>query len=141
MATEACARCGRQVPDSQLLFSDVGRVCGSCEAELGEAEGASAARYALAVSGPLFAFGSFVTTFAMLVPVVGLIAAGLAPLLAILALVLGVRALLGAEEADGLERTGAVVGGALGALGGFVMLGLSGVSAVATVIALASRGF
>jgi hypothetical protein len=126
MATAACERCGKQVDDSKLLFSDVGRVCGTCELALGEAEGDANLRWTTAVAGPLMAFCAAVVLAAALFPVIGVIASGVAPFLSLLAMGLGVRAFFASGDADGVERTLLVVCGGLAVPAGAVLFGVSG---------------
>lgn len=140
MPTAACARCGRQVDEGKLLFSDVGRICGTCEAELGEEEDASSARWALAAGGPLMAFSALIALLAGFFPVIGVFTVGISPFLAILALVLGARAFLAAGEADGPERTVLVLCGALAVPGGAVVLALSLLTLVSMLLSLGGRG-
>lgn len=131
MAKVACARCGEQVAESALLFTDVGRVCGACELTLGEAEAASSQRWTTAIAGPLIAFTGGIAVCMTPVPVLGVAGALAAPFLALLSLLLGVHAFLAAGDADGPERT-------LLAVGGGVALLLGGLVLIASVVAVLS---
>lgn len=137
MATAPCERCGKRIEESKLLFSDAGRVCGSCELALADAEGEANVRWVTAVSGPLMAFSCAVVVGAAFFPLIGPLAALIAPFLALLALGLGVRAFFAAGDADGLERTLLVLGGGLTVPAAVGLLGVSGLLVLGHILALA----
>lgn len=136
MTTMACEICGKASAPDALLFSDRGRICPDCELDLGDAETEQKGRWTAAAGGPLFAFTGLVFTLTGLVPVVGLLAAGVAPFLAIFAIGLGVKAFLRSGETDGAERTLLVIGGAIAVPGGALVLAMSLLMVFSHLVAL-----
>jgi hypothetical protein len=67
--TAPCAVCGKTFEEASLLFSDAGRVCGSCEADLQEDERASGAAAALIGAPPFLALFATLCLMGMCVPV------------------------------------------------------------------------
>jgi hypothetical protein len=51
MATQACVRCGTQVANAEIIFSDVGGVCTRCSGELDADAAAARARDPIAIAG------------------------------------------------------------------------------------------
>ncbi len=113
MANASCARCGKTMDESRLLFSDVGKICGSCQLDLDEEEKGNNTLWAIAVTGPLLAFTALVFVLAGLIPTIGLLTNALAPFLGLVAAGFGVRAFLKAGNADGGLRLMLVLGGAV----------------------------
>lgn len=140
MPSEACERCGKQVDASKLLFSEAGRVCGSCELELGDVETESAANWTLALGGPLMAFTAFILMLTVFVPVFGLITGALSPMVALVAVGLGVRAFLKSGEAPDGERTLLVLCGAVAVPAGLLVFVSSVVFLLVTLVQLAAEG-
>jgi len=131
--------CGKQCDESLLLFSDAGRVCGSCELELGEREAEEKSGWATAVGGPLFAFTALVCVLAFWVPVIGLLTGAIAPFLSIVAVALGVRAVLASGDTEPPLRTLLVVCGALSIPTGLGLLVVSMLLLGFHILALTTR--
>ena len=126
----ACARCGRT--DGPLVLAEGGSICAVCEAEGAEAEALDLARWTAAIA-PLLALGtSAVLALAGCFPTIGLIAAPLSAMVALAAVVLGVRNFL-VEEAEELQRTVLVLSGAFGVLGGVAMFPVAGFAFLTTL--------
>lgn len=138
MANANCAMCGDSVPESQLLFSDEGRICGTCELELGDREAESNAHWIAAVGGPLFAFTALVLMLTGFVPVIGLFTGILAPMSALVAVGFGVRAFLAAGDAEDGMRTLLVLCGGLAVPSGLGVFVLSLILMVLQLVALGS---
>lgn len=118
----ACASCG--ATDRPLLLAEGGSICGVCEVAGSEAEALDIARWTASFA-PLLALGtSGVFACTGLVSFLGVVTGPLAAILALAAIVFGVRNFL-VEDAEDLQRTALVLSGAIGALGGLVLLPLS----------------
>lgn len=53
MALVACARCGEETPDENLLYHQAGRICGVCELDLQEADATSRGVFATVIGAPI----------------------------------------------------------------------------------------
>ncbi|MEZ4317267.1 MAG: hypothetical protein R3F61_07175 [Myxococcota bacterium] len=137
MATASCAMCGKSVDESKLLFSDAGRVCSACELELGDREVESNAQWTTAIGGPLMAFTALILALTSFVPVIGLLTGAIAPLVSVIAIVLGAQAFLKSGEMDGPIRTLTVVCGGLSVPAGIAILAFSVLLEVLQFIAIA----
>lgn len=118
----ACARCGRT--DLPLMLAEGGQVCGLCEAEVEEAEALDTARWAQAAAPLVLLSLASVLVMSGCVPLFGLFLAPFGGLIAIGAIVVGVRNFF-VEEAEDVQRTLLVLSGALGLFGGLPLLPLS----------------
>lgn len=56
MPLVACARCGEEIPEENLLYHDTGRICASCELAFDEADHTSRGVFATVLVGPMVAF-------------------------------------------------------------------------------------
>jgi len=136
-----CAMCGTQVDESQLLFSDAGRVCGACELKLGEREAEENTGWATAVGGPLIAFTALICVLAFWVPVIGLVTGAIAPFLSIVAVGLGVNAFLASGDTEPPLRTLLVVCGALAVPSGLGLFVISVLLLGIQILRLAGPGY
>lgn len=105
MSLSACDICATPTPESDLLFSERGRICATCELDLGDADSAQTQRRAIAFAGPILSFTAFILAASSILPVLGLLAAAAGPFVAIAAIGLGVKAMLTAGDAEGSDRT------------------------------------
>jgi hypothetical protein len=103
MANASCARCGKTMDESRLLFSDAGKICGTCLLDLDEEEKGDNTLWAIAVTGPLLAFTALVFVVAGLIPTIGVLTNALAPFLGLVAAGFGVRAFLAAGDTERTE--------------------------------------
>lgn len=141
MANASCAKCGKTMDESRLLFSDVGKVCGSCQLDLEEAEKNDNTLWAIAVTGPLLAFTALVFVLAGLFPTIGLLTNALAPFLGLVAAGFGVRAFLKAGEAGGGLRLMLVLGGAVAIPLGLLTTAMGTVMVVLELIRIGSSPY
>lgn len=115
----ACARCGRT--DLPLVLAEGGQVCGICEAEEAEEQALDTALWG-AVAAPIVLLAlAAVLVFAGCVPLFGLFLAPFGGLVAIGAMVAGVRNFL-ITGVEGPQRTALVLSGAIGVLLGLPIL-------------------
>ena len=137
MERRACDRCGETFAEASLLYHDRGRVCGECEAALDE-EAAEARRIRnLMVSGPVLAFTALGGLMGGLIPILGLLFLVVTPIIAVLGLVQGGRAMLAARDpalGDG-QRGARAIGGVLSALWCLAVLPLSALMLVGGAVA------
>ncbi|TNE92205.1 MAG: hypothetical protein EP330_02435 [Deltaproteobacteria bacterium] len=56
MALVACARCGEETPEENLLYHQAGRICAACELDIDEADQTSRGVFATVVGGPIIVF-------------------------------------------------------------------------------------
>ena len=140
MSLSPCDICAAPTEASALLFSDQGRICGSCELALGEAESTQAKHRAGAFSGPIMAFTAFIFTVGSLSSVLGLFSSMVGMFAAVTAIALGMRAFLGMAEVTGSERTLLLVCGGIAVPAGAICFASSGLMLVSHLVVL-SRGY
>lgn len=63
MEKSSCAQCGEAVPASELVISEVGEICPSCELDQGGSFGAESSATSFLIMGALFGVAPFFASY------------------------------------------------------------------------------